>query len=113
MRGLFRAARTKAISRVRFGDDKNRLVEVYRAANALEAALVVALLDSEGIPAMTSGESVGSVYGMQFGPLAEVRVLVKRALAPRARQIIEERHLSLDDVGDEDEMGGQREGWED
>ena len=100
MRGLFRAARTKAVSRVRFGDDKNRLVEVYRAANALEAALVVALLDSEGIPAMTSGESVGSVYGMQFGPLAEVRVLVKRALAPRARQIIEERHL------------GQKEGWE-
>ncbi len=100
MRGLFRAARAKTASRVRFGDDKNRLVEVYRAANALEAALVVALLDSEGIPAMTSGESVGSVYGMQFGPLAEVRVLVKRALAPRARQIIEERHL------------GQKEGWE-
>ena len=105
IRGLFRTARAKAVSRASFGDE-NRLVVVYRAANELEAALVVALLDSEGIPAITSGESVGSVYGMQFGPLAEVRVLVKRALAPRARQIIEERHLGLEDeekAGDDEE----------
>ena len=95
MRSLFRSARVRATSRAAFGHDGNRLVAVYRAANELEAALVVALLDSEGIPAMTRGESVGSVYGMQFGPLAEVSVLVKRALAPRARQIIEERHLGL------------------
>ena len=97
VRSLFQAARAKAVSRVSFGDDKNRLVEVYRAANEMEAALVVALLDSEGIPAITSGESLGSVYGMQFGPLAEVKVLVKKVLAPRAAQIIEERHLGLDE----------------
>ncbi len=94
-RGLWRAVRAKASARVAFGGGENRLVEVYRAANELEAALVVALLDSEGIPAVTSGEAVGSIYGMQFGPLAEVRILVKRALAPRARQLIEERHLGL------------------
>ena len=99
MRGFWRAVRAKAAARVAFGDDENRLVEVYRAANELEAALVVALLDSEGIPAITSGESVGAVYGMQFGPLAEVRVLVKKALAPRARQIIEVRHLGHDEDG--------------
>ncbi len=106
MRGLFRTARAKAVSRAAFGDDKNRLVVVYRAANEIEAALVMALLDSEGIPAITSGESVGSVYGMQFGPLAEVKVLVKRALAPRAVQIIEERHLGLDEEEIEDEASG-------
>jgi len=110
MRGLFRSARAKAASRVAFGNDENRLVMVYRAGNELEAALVVALLDSEGIPAITSGESVGSVYGMQFGPLAEVKVLVKRALAPRAVQIIEERHLGL---GEERARGEEEEdGWE-
>ncbi len=92
---FFRAARARVKSRVAFGGDDNRPVEVYRAANELEAALVVALLDSEGIPAITSGESVGSVYGMQFGPLAEVKVMVKKALAPRAVQIIEERHLGM------------------
>ena len=93
VRSLFQVARAKAVSRGSFGDDKNRLVEVYRAANEIEAALVVALLDSEGIFAITSGESLGSVYGMQFGPLAEVKVLVKKVLAPRAAQIIKERHL--------------------
>ena len=98
MRNLFRAARSKTVSRVSFGDDKNALVEVYRAGNEIEASLVIALLDSEGIPAITSGESLGSVYGMQFGPLAEVKVLVKRALAPRAKQIIEERYLGSDDM---------------
>ena len=94
---FFRAARARVKSRVAFGGDDNRPVEVYRAANEIEAALVVALLDSEGIPAITSGESLGSVYGMQFGPLAEMKVLVKKALAPRAAQIIEERYLGLED----------------
>jgi hypothetical protein len=97
-RRLFRSARARVKSRVSFGDDENRPVEVYRAANESEAALVVALLDSEGIPAITRGESVGSVYGMQFGPLAEVSVLVKKILAPRAAQIIEERHLGMADA---------------
>ena len=102
-RRLFGAARARAQTRVTFGGDENRPVEVYRAANGMEAALVVALLDSEGIPAITSGESVGSVYGMQFGPLAEVKVLVKKALAPRAAQIIEERHLGLGEDALEDD----------
>jgi len=94
---FFRTARARVKSRVAFGGDDNRPVEVYRAANEIEAALVVALLDSEGIHAITSGESLGSVYGMQFGPLAEVKVLVKKPLAPRAAQIIKERHLGEDD----------------
>ena len=93
---LFRAIRTRTQTRAAFGGNGNRPVEVYRAGNEIEAALVVALLDSEGIPAITSGESLGGVYGMQFGPLAEVKVLVKKALAPRATQIIEERHLRRD-----------------
>jgi hypothetical protein len=93
---FFRTARARVKSRVAFGGDDNRPVEVYRAANEIEAALVVALLDSEGIHAITSGESLGSVYGMQFGPLAEVKVLVKKTLAPRAVQIIEERHLGME-----------------
>ncbi len=102
-RRLFGAARARTQTRVAFGGDDNRPVAVYRAANEIEAALVVALLDSEGIPAITSGESLGSVYGMQFGPLAEVKVLVKKALAPRAAQIIEERHLGAgeDDLVEE------------
>ena len=105
---LFRTIRARTQTRAAFGGNDNRPVEVYRAANEIEAALVVALLDSEGISAITSGESLGSVYGMQFGPLAEVKVLVKKALAPRAAQIIQERHLDtaeneLDEKGWQDE----------
>jgi len=91
VRSLFQVARAKAVSRGSFGDDKNRLVEVYRAANEIEAALVVALLDSEGIFAITSGESLGSVYGMQFGPLAE-----------NGRRCIEQRRCQIS-VGDDNQ----------
>ncbi len=65
----------------------------------MEADLVVALLASEDIPAFPVGASLTQAYGLQIGPLAEVRILVAHGLAPRARQIIEERHLgSSDDI---------------
>ena len=71
------------------------LVEIDRAANEGEAALVIALLASEDIPAITSGESVGSVYGLQLGPLAELRVLVRREHATLAEEIIDQHHAAV------------------
>lgn len=91
-----RRASAQAAARASFGGDQEPVV-VYTATNAMEADLVVALLASEDIPAFPVGASLSQAYGLQIGPLAEVRILVAHGLAPRARQIIEERHLGSDD----------------
>ncbi len=71
---------------------EDALVEVYRAANQGDAALAIALLASENIPAISSGESVGSVYGLQVGSLAELKILVHRKNASLAQAIIDQRY---------------------
>lgn len=73
-------------------------VLVYTAANAIEADLVIALLTSEGIPALTTGATLSQTYGMVVGPLAEVKIWVSAALAERARHLIETRHLRGDEA---------------
>lgn len=69
-------------------------VSVYTAANAMEAELVRALLETEGIPAYASGQALSSIYGMQVGPLAEVDVMVMAEMAAQAQKIVEERHIA-------------------
>lgn len=103
-RALF-ASRERGNTRTAFGGKRQRPVVVYTAVNVWDAELAKALLDSEGIPAYVIGESLGRIYGMHTGALAEMKVIVGEALAPRARQIIEERHLGTPPVennGDDD-----------
>lgn len=73
-------------------------VVVWVAANQLEAMIVKGRLESEEIPAMVIGESVGLVYGLTVGRLAAVEVLAPAALAARAMEI-----LSQDYVWDDEE----------
>lgn len=80
-------------ARAAFGGDSEPAL-VYTAANVTEADLVIALLASEDIPAFAAGASLSQAFGLQVGPLAAVKIFVPRGLAPRARQIIEERHLN-------------------
>ncbi len=84
---------------------ENMPVEVFAATNAMEAEAVRAMLESEGIPAHTGGTALSDVYGLQVGPLAEVKVFTVAALAERAQQIIEERYLEADDAEWEFEDG--------
>ncbi|NOZ29714.1 MAG: DUF2007 domain-containing protein [Chloroflexi bacterium] len=65
-------------------------VEVYRAANEMEAQVVKGRLESEGIPVMLRYEAAGPVFGLAVGALAEVRVLVPALLAEQARRILDE-----------------------
>ncbi len=103
-------ARTRARSH---GGDPNKPVEVFTATNAMEAELVRALLESEGIPAHTGGTALSDVYGLQVGPLAEVKVFTIKAFTERAQQIIDERYLEdddeeweLEDAWDKEDTGG-------
>lgn len=93
LRGFRRKARATTQARSAYGGDPRRPVVVYIAANIMEADLVKALLESEGIDAFVTNTAMGQAYGIQIGKLAEARILVPAELAPRARQIIEEYHI--------------------
>ena len=66
-------------------------VEVYTAANRLEAEVIKSFLQSFDIPVMLQDEAMGTVLGVTIGPLAEVKVLVPRPLALRAEELLEEQ----------------------
>jgi hypothetical protein len=79
-------------------------VTVYVANGQLDAEMVRGFLESPGIPAMISQESVGKVFGLVSGPLGEVNVLVPEEKTNEARELLEsmERGDLIDDQEDED-----------
>ena len=93
----------QAPAQTAFGGDPQEPVVIYKAANAMEADLVIALLASESIPAFATGGALSQSFGLQVGPMAEVNVLVASSLAGRARQIVEERHLGSQESSEEDD----------
>ena len=79
-------------------------VTVYVANGQLDAEMVRGFLESAGIPAIISQESVGKVFGLASGPLGEVNVLVPEEKTNEARELLEsmERGDLIDDQEDED-----------
>ncbi len=73
-------------------------VPIYTATNAIEADLVMALLNSEGVPAFTTGATLNQTYGMVMGALAEVKIWVPAPLVAQARHLITTRHLRTEDA---------------
>lgn len=71
------------------GSGDREPVVVWEAANLMEAQVVKGRLNSEGIPAIVRGESLGQIYGLTAGRLATTDVLVPALLAEKARQILE------------------------
>ena len=66
--------------------DKNDLVSVYQAANAIEASVLKNLLEENGIPAAVS-EPIEPFAGSGIDPPA---VMVRRADEARAHEILKE-----------------------
>ena len=70
----------------RLGDSKD--VTVYRGTSPIEARLLMGLLESEGIPARTTGEElVGAYSGVPR--LCDVRVLVPARYREAAEAVLE------------------------
>ena len=63
-------------------------VAVWTAPKQIEAQVVVARLQDEGIPAVIRGESASTVFGITTGSLGEWEVLVPTPLANRAFEIL-------------------------
>lgn len=86
-------------------------VEVWEAPNRLEAQIVKGRLESEGIPAIITGEAAADIFGFATGEMAKASVLVPAPLAERAREILESGLDWVDaEWSDEDEMPDEYDG---
>ncbi len=63
---------------------------VYHAEGRLEASMIRLYLESFGIRALASQESVGLTYGLTVGPLGVSKIYVPRESAADARRILKE-----------------------
>lgn len=70
------------------GGSSQEPVVVWEAANLMEAQVVKARLESEGIPAFIRSEAAGVIYGLTAGSLARADVLVPGPLADKAVDLL-------------------------
>jgi hypothetical protein len=77
----------------------------------VEASMYLSQLIDAGIPATTMGADSASVFGLQSGLLADVRIVVPAEFADAARELLEltEDSDDTDEWSDEtDVSGGQK-----
>ena len=55
----------------------------------LDAEMIRGLLGSFNIQAQLFQESAGIVYGMNFGPLGEVKIFVSKPQAAKAKEVLD------------------------
>ena len=63
-------------------------MEVYRAASEAEAQIIKGLLESRGIPCLMKSNAAPSVHVFAVDGMGEVKILVWRELAEKARGLI-------------------------
>lgn len=66
----------------------HKFIKVYAGNGQLDADMIKAFLESMQIHAITSRESVGSIYGFNVGPLGEVDILVPQEEVEEALDIL-------------------------
>ncbi len=62
---------------------------VYTAHGQLDAEMIKAFLESNGIGVIAAGESVGTTYGITLGPLGDVDIMVTAEQADEARSLLD------------------------
>lgn len=67
-----------------------KLVSVYSAAGLLEADMLKAFLEAQGLQVVLSQESVGRTLGLSAGTLGLVDILVPEAQSDEANQLIDQ-----------------------
>lgn len=65
-----------------------KLINVYSSAGQLEAEMIKAFLEAQGVNVILNQESVGRTMGFSAGPLGEVQVLVEESQAEDARTVL-------------------------
>lgn len=67
-----------------------KLVSVYSAAGLLEADMLKAFLEAQGLQVFLSQESIGRTLGLSAGSLGMVDILVPDAQVAQAKQLIDD-----------------------
>ena len=65
-----------------------KLVEVYEAANEMEAQVIKSLLESYGIPSVFKANAAPSAHMLAITNMGEVKIMVWESAADRARELI-------------------------
>ena len=65
-----------------------KLVEVYKAANEMEAQVIKSLLESYDVPCLLKSHAAPSVHMFTIDGMGEVRVMVRESVADKAEQLI-------------------------
>jgi len=64
------------------------LIQVYSTEGQLEAAMVKAFLESQGLKVVLSQESIGRTLGLSAGRLGQVKVLVPESQVKEATDLL-------------------------
>ena len=67
---------------------EEKLVEVYKAQNDMEAQVIRSLLESYDIPCFLKSHAAPSVHMFTVDGMAEVKIQVLESMADRAKQLI-------------------------
>lgn len=67
------------------------MIEVYRAKGEMEAQVIKGLLESYGVPCLLKSHAASSVHTFAVNGLGEVRVMVLKSMAEKAKQLLEEK----------------------
>ena len=74
--------------------NKDKMVEIYKAPNEMEAKVIRSLLESYDIPCFLKSNAAPSVHLFTVDGMGEVKVMVLESMADEAKSLIK----SEDDV---------------
>jgi hypothetical protein len=66
----------------------DKMVEVYKAPNEMEAQVIKSLLESYEIPCFLKSHAAPSVHVFTIDGMGEVKVMVWKSMSDRARELI-------------------------
>ncbi len=75
----------------------SKIVSVYQVRGHMEGEIIKTYLEAHGIPTGLAQESAGITYGLTFGSLGLVDVLVNEADAEKACQLLEDYEAGKSD----------------
>jgi len=78
-----------------------KIVSIYQVHGRLEAELIKTFLEAHGIPTGLAQESAGITYGLTFGSMGKVDILVPEAHETTARELMEEYEKGTNTPADE------------
>lgn len=68
----------------------SKIVSIYQVHGHMEGELIKTYLEAHGITTGLAQESAGMTYGLTFGSLGKVDILVNEDDAPRARNLLDD-----------------------